>query len=137
VAQRSHQVPAPLITAIGIAAVSNGALIQVVMASRVLYGMANRNLAPALLGKVHPATRTPVPASVLAGIAVVLLALFFPLAFLAKMTSGIILCVFLLVNLSLLKLNLPRHRPLSLAVAMPAVGAGICALFLGVQWWLQ
>ncbi len=66
----------------------NGALVQIIMASRVAYGMAKRGQAPPWLSVVNPATRTP-------------LALFFPLTTLAKSTSAIILLIFAGVNLAL------------------------------------
>ena len=40
-------------------AVANSALINMLMASRLLYGMAKQRVLPPVLGKVHPARRTP------------------------------------------------------------------------------
>src|SRR5690606_14953233 len=47
-------------------AIINGALIQVIMASRVLYGLSSRGQLPAPLARVHPATRTPLIATAVA-----------------------------------------------------------------------
>ena len=79
----------------------NGALVQIIMASRVAYGLANNNQAPAWLGSVHPKTQTPIRATALIIGIVLLLALYFPLTALAKLTSFIILIVFATVNFSL------------------------------------
>ena len=79
----------------------NGALVQIIMASRVAYGLANSNQAPAWLGVVHPKTRTPLHATAMVIGIILLLALFFPLTALAKLTSFIILIVFASVNFSL------------------------------------
>ena len=79
----------------------NGALIQVIMASRVAYGMSNRGLGPRWLARVNPRTRTPVRATILVTTIVLVLALWFPLVTLAQITSTIILVVFALVNLAL------------------------------------
>ena len=43
-------------------AVANSALINMLMASRLLYGMARQEVLPPFLGKVHPTRRTPVAA---------------------------------------------------------------------------
>jgi amino acid transporter len=44
-------------------AVANSALINMLMASRLLYGMAQQRVLPRFLGKVHAQRRTPGPAS--------------------------------------------------------------------------
>ena len=44
---------------IGMFAVANSALINMLMASRLLYGLANQDVLPRSLGKVHPVRRTP------------------------------------------------------------------------------
>ncbi|WP_462322090.1 APC family permease [Halochromatium sp.] len=87
----------------------NGALVQVVMAARVAYGMAERRVAPRWLATVNPHTRTPLPATTLATLLVLALALTFGLEALAKATSAIILVVFTLVNLGLLRIK--RRQP--------------------------
>lgn len=82
-------------------AMINGILVQIIMASRVLYGMANENLLPAVLGKVDPIRRTPARATWLVASVIIALALFFPLVRLAEATSLVTLCVFAMVNLAL------------------------------------
>ena len=94
-----------VITLISMFAVVNGALIQIIMASRVCYGMARQGWLPACFGWVHPRTRTPVMATVTVGILVLLAALWFPIEALAKATSFFLLVVFALVNLSLWRLK--------------------------------
>ena len=93
---------ATIISIIGLFALINGALIQVIMASRVLYGMSSRNLLPAILSRVNQHTQTPLLATALTTVAILLLAVSGTLATLAKATSLIMLVVFSLVNLSLL-----------------------------------
>ena len=44
---------------LGVFAVANTALINMLMASRLLYGMANQDVLPRTLGKVLPGRRTP------------------------------------------------------------------------------
>ncbi len=90
---------------IALIAIVNGALIQIVMASRVLYGLASRAQLPAVLARVSPRTRTPLVATALTTCIVIALALFGRLATLAATTSLIILTVFAVVNLALWRIK--------------------------------
>jgi APA family basic amino acid/polyamine antiporter len=90
-----------IISVIGVLAVINGALIQIIMASRVLYGMADQGLLPAALARVHPRTRTPLVATVAVALAILVLALAFDISGLARATSFITLTIFATVNLAL------------------------------------
>jgi len=93
--------PGTIIAAIAAIAMLNGILIQIVMASRVLYGMAKKGLAPRPLARIDARRRTPVTAIVLIAVIIAGLALYLPLLTLARFSSLIILAVFTLVNLSL------------------------------------
>ena len=79
----------------------NGILVQIVMASRVLYGMAGEGMVPGLLGRVHPRRQTPVIAIMIFTLLIGILALTVPLVKLAEMTSFVILAIFTMVNASL------------------------------------
>ena len=93
--------PGAIIAAVAAIAMLNGILIQIVMASRVLYGMAKKDLAPRPLARIDAKRQTPVTAIILVAIIIAGLALFLPLLTLARFTSLVILAVFTLVNLSL------------------------------------
>lgn len=94
-------------------AMVNGILVQIIMAARVVYGMANEKLMPDWLGALHATRQTPIRATFLIGLAVVLLALFVPLVKLAELTSLVMLLIFTAVNLSLVviggKPDAPAH----------------------------
>lgn len=94
-----------LIGLISLFAVVNGALVQIIMASRVAYGMASQGMMHPVLAKIHPARRTPVISTIAVTFIVLLFATVFPLVFLAKLTSFIILIVFTIVNLAYFKLS--------------------------------
>ena len=98
------------ISAIAVIAMVNGVLVQLVMASRVLYGMSREGLLPARLAETHPVRQTPVRATALVAGVVVFLALFFPLVGLAKATSIVTFVVFTIVDLSLVMI-IRRERP--------------------------
>lgn len=119
--QRSTGGSGELIGMIGTAAVVNGALIQIVMASRILYGLAERKALPGLLAYIHPKTHTPVVATATVTAAILVLAIWFPIAKLAEATSIITLTVFALVNAALW--NLKR-----IGASPPAT--------LTVPWWI-
>ncbi len=89
------------VAAIAATAMINGILVQIVMASRVLYGMAGEGLIPAALGVVHPKRRTPARATVLVVVTIIVLATIFPLVRLAQTTSLVTLTVFAMVNSAL------------------------------------
>ncbi|MET0103977.1 MAG: APC family permease [Sedimenticola sp.] len=94
-----------LVGVVALFAIINGALVQVILASRVLYGLTNLGSIPGGLAYIHPRTRTPLVATALVTLLVVVLALWLPLVELATATSVITLVVFSLVNLSLLRLK--------------------------------
>lgn len=87
---------------ISLFAVINGALVQMIMASRLLYGMAKKGLAPGFLARLSRRTQTPIAATVIIAALILILALSFDLTMLAKTTSTIMLVIFLFVNLALL-----------------------------------
>ena len=45
--------------AIALFALTNGALINLIMASRLVYGMSRQGIVPAVLGRVHEGRQTP------------------------------------------------------------------------------
>lgn len=96
-----------LITCIAIVATINGLIVQMVMASRVIYGLADRKLLPEFLRRIHPATQTPLYATAITVGIVLLLGLLLPLERLADLTSRVTLVILALVNaaLALMKLR--------------------------------
>tara|TARA_R110000772_G_scaffold159204_3_gene270365 strand:- start:678 stop:1922 length:1245 start_codon:yes stop_codon:yes gene_type:complete len=96
---------------IAIVATTNGVLIQIIMASRVIYGLAKQQNLPSFLAAVHPATRTPIVATALIVALVLIFATLLPIGRLAQTTSTIVLIVFFLVNLSLIRLKMTSDQP--------------------------
>jgi APA family basic amino acid/polyamine antiporter len=90
-----------VIVAIAIVATINGIIVQMVMASRVVFGLADRHLLPALLARINRMTQTPLEATALVIAAVLLLAVALPLEGLAEWTSRLTLAVFAFVNAAL------------------------------------
>ena len=125
VAARHSETLARWIATIGTVAVLNGALIQIIMAARVLYGMARQGWIHAGLGRVHSRTQTPIAATSLVTLAVIVLALSFPIGVLAQTTSLIVLITGSFVNGALLRMKLRKdvgRGHISLPKAVPLIG---------------
>ncbi len=129
---RALGAPHYAITAIGLLAIINGVLIQIVMAARIFFGLATRKQLPVMFAQVHPTRQTPVRATVVASIIVTVLAWSGTIAGLAEVTSAIILVLFTLVNASLLsvELNSPRPSRSARILLSSALGALICVCLL-------
>jgi basic amino acid/polyamine antiporter, APA family len=111
------------LSGIAVFAALNGVLAQIVMASRVLYGLGGRNRALGLFHKAHPRLGTPVLATVLIGVAVIAVGLSAQVATLAGLTSAILLSVFVLVNLALiLQKRRAPDAPFRVPMAVPVLG---------------
>jgi len=101
---------AQVISIISMLAIINGALIQLIMASRVVYGLSQRQQLPQFLGIINRRTQTPIVATALAGIIILILALIGNLSSLAETTSLLMLVVFSIVNLALWRIK--AHQPI-------------------------
>lgn len=110
-----------MLTIIAGVATLNGVLIQMIMASRVLYGLADRGRLPKALAQVNSKTRTPVTATALASFVTLALALLVPVQALAELTSIFILIVFSVVNLALIRLNQRAGNGPRPAFRIPAI----------------
>ncbi|MCC9195203.1 APC family permease [Arthrobacter sp. zg-Y916] len=98
-------IPPWLFSLIALIAIANGALLFMVMASRVGYGLAEAELLPRAFSRVLPGRRTPwVSIVVIAGLTIVL-ALTGNVASLAETTVLLLLLVFLSANVSVIVLK--------------------------------
>jgi basic amino acid/polyamine antiporter, APA family len=119
-----------IITLIAIVATLNGVVVQLIMTSRVLYGLANRNYLPRQLASVNRITRTPLLATSV-GIAITLtLALAFPIGELAEWTSRLTLGIFVIVCAALVRIK-RRGSPAPagtfiIPLWVPITGAILC-----------
>lgn len=98
-------------SAVAIVATVNGVLIQMIMASRVIYGLADRGQLPKALAAVPQRTQTPVVATFLIVGIILVLTQSLPIGVLAERTSQIVLGVFVLVNASLILLKRQADTP--------------------------
>lgn len=107
----------------------NGVLIQMIMSSRVIYGLAKQDQLPTQLGYVHPRTNTPIVATGLVTAIVLVLSLFIPIERLAELTSQIALAIFATVNLALIFLKrreTKRDTGFRVPILVPIAGFATC-----------
>jgi len=128
--------PAVGFTVITIAAVSNTALVNYVMGSRLLYGMAQQGLVPDVLGAVHTRCRTPHIA--IGAMLVVVVAMQFvgDIAQLASATVLLLLVVFALVNAALIILKLREGNIpgcFNAPIVVPVLGVLICLAMIAAR----
>jgi amino acid transporter len=100
--------PLVVFAVIAMVAVSNTSLINLMMASRLLYGMSKERTIPRPFGAVHAQRRTPWVAIVFTTAVALALASWSDVARLGGTTALLLLCVFAIVNLAVLLL---RNRP--------------------------
>jgi len=127
---------ATILSTIALFAVINGALIQIIMASRIFYGMSIQGWLPNFLGIVHPKTSTPINATILAGLLVFLLATLFPILTLAQSTSFMIFIIFTLINVSLIRIKIKEPHPQGIRtyhMAIPVIAIILNLTLLGFQ----
>ncbi|MCC4249326.1 MULTISPECIES: APC family permease [Microbacterium] len=105
VAASGFAVPSWLFGTIALVAIANGALLFMVMASRVGYGLAESELLPRVFGRVLPRRRTPwVSILVVSGMTIAL-SFVGDVGTLAETTVLLLLLVFLAANVSVLVLK--------------------------------
>ena len=121
------KVVADMFGALAVIATVNGILIQMIMASRVIYGLADRGYLPGALAAIHPKTRTPLVATACVVLIVIVLSQTFPIEQLAEWTSQIVLVMFVLVNLALVRLKRQKESPpqdhFTVPTIVPVLGA--------------
>jgi amino acid transporter len=124
--------PPKLFALIALLAVSNTALMNMIMASRLVYGMARESVVPPVFAVVHPTRSTPwVSILFTVAIAVVLVATG-DVGPLAETTVLLLLCVFALVNVSVLVLRRESvdHEHYRAPTWMPVLGAIVCLILI-------
>jgi basic amino acid/polyamine antiporter, APA family len=128
-------VPDWLFSAVALIAVANGALLTMIMASRMAYGMAEQRLLPAVLGRVLPNRRTPWVAIAVTTVVAMGLSLVGDLTTLASTVVLLLLFVFLSTNTAVLVL---RRDPVEAEhyrapTVLPVLGIASCLLLLWQQ----
>ena len=135
-------IPQQLFAFIALIAVANGALLTMIMASRLAYGMAHQRLLPSVLGGVLPKRRTPAAAIVATTLVAIALTLTGSLATLAQTVVLLLLFVFISTNLAVLVLRRDKVAEDHFRVPtwVPVLGVASCLLLMtqqDAQTWLR
>lgn len=115
-------------------AVTNTALLNYIMGSRLAYGMSRQGLLPAFLGKLHAKRRTPYVSIIVLAVIVLLMVMAGDLGKLARATSILLLCSFSVVNASLIVLKYRKGEPqggFEVPVVVPVGGILISLAMIG------
>lgn len=126
----------PVISLIGVFAVTNGILAQIIMSSRVLYGLAREGWLHKSMLVISPKNHTPTYATLLTVFVIAVASLLFPLATLAKITSFILLIIFSIVHISALKLIQKNDLPLSPAIPLLGLVLNSGLIILQILNWI-
>ena len=124
--------PEWLFSLIALFAVANTGLLNSIMGSRLLYGMADQGLLPAALRRVHARNQTPHWAIVTLLVAGIIVAFSGTLMYLAGTTSVLLLIVFSTVNASLVAVKWRQPavpETFRVPIAIPVLG-GLTSLAL-------
>ncbi|MET9669883.1 APC family permease [Streptomyces sp. NPDC006475] len=117
--------PPKLFALIALFAVTNSALINIMMASRLCYGMANERILPRAMAKVLPKRRTPVVGIVFVSALAIGLVSTGEIEGLGDTTAFLLLCVFAVVNVAVLVLRKDpvEHSHFRAPTVLPVLGA--------------
>jgi len=125
------ELPGNTFSLIALVAICNTGLLNLIMASRLMFGMAQEGLLPAALGSVHPVRRTPWLAVWVAFALALAFAMSGGVELLAKTTSLLLLLVFTVLHIGLLRVK--RRAPevgegvFRAPTVVPILGSVICA----------
>ena len=114
-----------LFSFIALLAVINGALINMIMASRLVYGMSRQGIVPAIFGRVLRERRTPYAAIAFTTLLAAILIATGDLSDLADTTVLLLLFVFTIVNVTVLVLrrDAVEHEHFRAPSVLPVLGA--------------
>lgn len=128
-------VPDRLFGLIALVAVANGALLTMIMASRLTYGMARQRLLPSAGARVLPRRRTPWVAIVATTVIAMILCATGTVAALAETVVLLLLVVFVSTNLAVLVLRRDRvdHPHFRTPVILPVLALVSCVVLATQQ----
>tara|TARA_R110000868_G_scaffold117600_10_gene312334 strand:+ start:3952 stop:5151 length:1200 start_codon:yes stop_codon:yes gene_type:complete len=119
-----------LMSFIAMFAIFNGILAQIIMSSRILYGLKHPFKMFKILSSVNPQTKTPIVSTLFVTAIILTLTQLFNLATLATATSFIILIVFTFVNFSLIQLEHKKSQKNLWNIVIPVIAILLNISFL-------
>lgn len=136
--QEATNISVPIITIIGVIAITNGVLIQIITGSRILYGLAREKWLPKQLSIVSKTTHTPTTATLLVVGLIAIGSSLLPLGTLAQITSFILLIVFTAVHVSAIKLiHTKQLKNLRLYIPIIGIVVNFAVISLQILSWIK
>jgi amino acid transporter len=136
VLERSGTESVVVLSLIGMIATMNGVVVQIIMGSRILYGLAKQGWLPRQLAQVSRKNKIPATATLLVLSAMIIGTLLLPLVSLAQLTSLLVLSIFCFVNVSLIVIK-RRHEKhdgyITVPMFVPYTGTLLCISTIGYQ----
>ncbi|OZE92738.1 amino acid permease [Rhodococcoides fascians] len=128
-------IPPWVFSLVALVAVANGALLTMIMASRLTFGMARDGLLPVALAKVLPGRKTPWAAIVATTVVAMVLCTTGSVAALAETVVLLLLFVFISTNIAVLVLRRDRSDTdhFRTPTALPVLALITCAVLLTQQ----
>jgi amino acid transporter len=132
--------PGIVVAAGAVISIFSVTLVTMYAQSRILFSMSRDGMLPPLLSRVNPRTLTPVPTTVIVGVAVAVLAGLIPLDVLADLVSVGTLVAFAVVSIGVMVLrrtapDLPRGFRVPGYPVTPILSIAACVyLVAGLQW---
>ncbi len=128
-------IPDKIFSAIALVAVANGALLTMIMSSRMAYGMSKEGLLPSPLKAVLPGRRTPWVAILVTTSLAIVLTFLGDLATLAETVVLLLLFVFLSTNVAVLVLRRDEveHEHFTIPSLFPVLAVVSCIVLLTQQ----
>jgi basic amino acid/polyamine antiporter, APA family len=125
-------IPTKLFAFIALMAVANSALINMIMASRIVYGMADQGIVARVFARTLPSRRTPVAAIIFTTVIAMILISTGDLSTLADTTVVLLLFVFTIVNVAVLVLRRDPvdHEHFHAPSVFPVLGALVAVYLL-------
>lgn len=124
-------------SAVAIVATLNGIVINMIMASRVLYGLSRQGVLPAAIGRINRFTQTPLEATGITVAVILVFALTLPIDRLADLSARITLVVFGIINLALVVIKLREAAPPAgiylNRLWVPCAGLASCLILLAAD----
>jgi amino acid transporter len=134
--ERSGSNSGQLLSLIGMVATINGVIVQIIMGSRIIYGLSAQGWLHKRFSRVHKLNKTPVTATIAVVIVMIVATLLLPLVSLAQITSLLVLSIFTLVNISLIVIkrrNTKHNGYITVPQLVPIIGALLCICTIGYQ----
>ena len=128
-------IPPRLFSLIALVAITNTALINMIMASRLTYGMGRQGVVPRVFSRVHRQRKTPWVGIAFTTLLAVALVTTGEVETLADTTVVLLLAVFVVVNISVLVLRRDpvEHDHFRAPTILPVLGALVCVALMTQQ----